>query len=139
MKLSPNMKNEFVKEIDYVIDRMKATNSATEKLYYFSATFGIAQRIINFEYDPELVFIHQVLQFVFNTVNIRIGSMSKGLEAPILVPDSIFDKLEESLSELGKQIGQGKKTYEQLEKMVSLAYSTTGNGYYLYQKGMLKI
>jgi hypothetical protein len=139
MNLSPNMKKELIREIRFVVDRMKTTNSAQEKLYYFSATFGISQRILNFEYDLELAFIYQVLQLVYNAVNIRIGSMSKGLESPILIPDLLFIKLEDTLNELAKKIEDDKETYKELEIMANCAYSTTGNGYYLYQKGMLKI
>ncbi|OGO19966.1 MAG: hypothetical protein A2Z15_06455 [Chloroflexi bacterium RBG_16_50_11] len=139
MNLTIKMKNELIKEIKFVVERMKKVDSPSEKLYYFSAAYGIAHRILNFEYEPELAFIHNVLQSVYNMINTRISTFIKGQETPVSVPNNLFEKLEEALGEMALNIEKGDTTYLQLEKMVNLAYSTTGNGYYLYIKGMLKI
>lgn len=139
MDLSQNMKNELTNEIHFVIKKMRGTSSAAEKLFFFSALFAIAQRIINFEYDPEVIFLHQVLQQVYNTVNGRIMTIATGQQAPIGIPDKLFDSLENSLAELVFNIEKGNKIYPQLQAIMNLGYSMTGNGYYLYLKGMLKI
>ena len=139
MNLSQNMKSELTNEINFVVRQMRDVSSPAEKLYFFSALYGIAQRIINFEYDPELMFIHQVLQFVYNTINARIAMITTGQQTPVGIPDNLFTNLENSLAEMTYNIERGANTYPQLQAMVNLAYSTTGNGYYLYLKGMLKI
>ena len=139
MNLSQNMKSELTNEINFVVKQMREVSSPAEKLYFFSALYGIAQRIINFEYDPELTFIYQVLQFVYNTINAKVSMVGIGQRAPIGIPDNLFNNLENSLAEMAYNIERGADTYQQLQAMVNLAYSTTGNGYYLYLKGMLKI
>ena len=139
MNLSQNMKNELTNEIKFVVKKMNDADSPSEKLYFFSALYGIAQRIINFEYDPELAFIHQVLQFVHNTVNSRIAVITSGQQAPVGIPDNLFTSLQNTLAELAFNIEKGTNVYPQLQAMMNLAYSTTGNGYYLYLKGMLKV
>ncbi len=139
MNLSQNMKNELTNEINFVVKKMRDTSSPVEKLYFFSALYAITQRIINFEYDPEVTFIHQVLQHVYNTVNSRITMITTGQQAQVGIPDNLFTSLENSLAELVFNIEKGTKIYPQLQTMVNLAYSTTGNGYYLYLKGMLKV
>lgn len=139
MKLSPNMKNELTNEIDFVINKMRDTKSLSEKLYFFSALYAIAQRIMNFEYDPELVFIHQVLQHTHTTINNRVASITGGQQSPIGIPNNLFNNLENTLAEMSYNIKKGTKIYTQLQTMVNLAYSTTGNGYYLHLKGKLKI
>ena len=83
MNISQNMKDELVNEIGFVVKKMRETNSPAEKLYFFSALYAIAQRIINFEYDPELTFIHQVLQHTYNTINGRITMMTSSQQAPV--------------------------------------------------------
>ena len=134
MNLSPEMQKTFTDEIHFIVGKMKATDIPAEKLYFFSAGYGMAQRIINFEYEPELSFIHQVLLLVYNMVNTRQAAISAGHG-----PDNLFNRLEEALEEMADRIEQGLETYPTLQKMVNLAYSTTGNGYYLYLKGMLTV
>ena len=139
MNLSPDMQKRFTDEVRFVITRMKKADTPTEKLYFFSAGYGMAQRIINFEYEPELNLILQILQMVYNTVNARLAAISTRQEAGIAIPDGLFSRLEEALEEMVERIDNDAETYPALQKMVNLAYSTTGNGYYLYLKGMLKI
>ena len=139
MNLTPEMQKKFTDEVHFVVESMKNTDTHTEKLYFFSAGYAMAQRIINFEYEPELTFIQQVLQLVYNIVNARFVAMSTRQETGISIPDNLFNSLEEALEEMVKRIEQGTETYPALQKMVNLAYSTTGNGYYLYLKGMIKV
>jgi len=139
MNLSPEMQERFIDEFNFVIKNMKNTDNPTEKLYFFSAGYAMAQRIINLEYEPELNFIQQVLQLVYNMVNARLIAISAGQEGGISIPDKLLTRLEEALEEMVDRIEQGTETYPALQKMVNLAYSTTGNGYYLYLKGMIKI
>ena len=139
MNLSPDMQKRFIDEVNFVIKNMKNTDNPTEKLYFFSAGYAMAQRIINLEYESELAFIQQVLQLVYNMVNARLLAMSMRQEAGVSIPDGLFSSLEEALEEMVDRIEQGVETYPALQRIVNLAYSTTGNGYYLYLKGMLKI
>ncbi len=139
MNLSPEMQERFIDEVNFVIKNMKNTDNPTEKLYFFSAGYAMAQRIINLEYEPELNFIQQVLQLTYNMVNARLIAISAGQEGGISIPDKLLTRLEEALEEMVDRIEQGTETYPALQKMVNLAYSTTGNGYYLYLKGMIKI
>ena len=139
MNLSPDMQKKFIDEVNFVIKNMKNTDNPTEKLYFFSAGYAMAQRIINLEYEPELAFIQQVLQLVYNMVNARLLAMSMRQEAGVSIPDGLFSSLEEALEEMVDRIEQGVETYPALQRIVNLAYSTTGNGYYLYLKGMLKV
>ncbi len=139
MNLSPDMQKRFTDEVHFVVKSMRDTNTPAEKLYFFSAGYAMAQRIINLEYEPELNFIQQVLQLVYNMVNARLTAISAGQEGGISIPDDLFTSLEEALEEIVDRIEQGAETYPALQRIVNLAYSTTGNGYYLYLKGLLKV
>ena len=139
MNISPDMQKSFTDEIRFVIERMKGASDATGKLYFFSAVYAQAQRIINFEYDPELMFIYQVVQLVYNMLNARISAIKIGQEAGISIPDGLFDSLEGALEELADKVSKGMEPYFALQKMVNLAYTTTGNGHYMYLRGMIKV
>ena len=71
MKLSPELRNKLVTEIRYAAEGMKKSEIITDKMYYFSAVYGMLDRVFNFEYDPELVFAHQVIRQAFETINSR--------------------------------------------------------------------
>ena len=133
------MQELFTNEIDFVIQRMNQTNNADEKLYFFTGIYTCANRIINIEFDAELAFIHHVLQAAHQAIAARLMRLQQGLEKPIGIPEKLFDRLEETLKEMLEKIKRGEDTYPVLQTIFNLAYSTTGNGYYLYLKGMLPI
>jgi hypothetical protein len=139
MKLSKTMKGLFVKEVRDVANQIKGTENVEEKLFYFSAVFGAAQRIINIEFDNEMLFIHQITQLAYSQIQQRIVLVKSGQQPTIGLPDNIFDALREMVDELATFVEKGEKTYPILEKMMTLSYSTTGNGYYLFKKGDLKL
>jgi len=139
MNISPDMQKSFTDEIRFVIERMKGTSDTTEKLYFFSAVYSQAQRIFNFEYDPELLFINQVTQLVYNMLNARVSMIKMGQDVSISIPDGLFDSLEGALGELADSVDKGIESYSALQKMVNLAYTTTGNGHYMYLRGAIKV
>jgi len=139
MNISMEMQKKYTDEIRFVLGQMKRVNTHEEKLYYFSAVFGIAQRIVNFEYDPGLMFDFQVLQLVHNMLNARVSAIKARQDGSVSLPEGLFDSLEKALEELVDSIDGGKDSYSALQKMINLAYITTGNGYYMYLKGMIKI
>jgi len=139
MNISKGMQKKFVDEIRFVAEHMETANTVQEKAYFFSAIHGMAQRIVNFEYDPELVFIHQVGQLVHNTINAWLPSIATRQDMAGAISERIFSELVAVLEKMATSIEQGQNTYYALQKMVNLAYSTTGNGRYLYLKGLLKI
>ncbi len=138
MKLSANNKNILVKEIRTAAEYMSKANNAQQKMYFFSAVFGISNRLMNLEFDPELVFIHHVTESTFKNINTNLMMMSQGQSLPS-IPPSLFNKLEDALVQLANYIEEGNPTYPALERISNLSYSTSGNGYYLFLKGMLKI
>ena len=138
MHLSASNQEALVKEIRTVADYMGKANNAQEKMYFFSAVFGIANRLMNLEFDPELGFLHHVTQAAYTTINTHLAVAAQG-QSVATFPPPVFDKLQEALSDLAKYIEEGKQTYPILERISNLAYSTSGNGYYLFLKGSLKI
>ncbi len=137
MKLSKNMKKLFVDELRFVIENMNKSENAVWKMYFFSASYGVANRIMNIECDSELIFVHNVLSAAHSTINSRIGALTSGAELAVGIPENIFGKLVEALEEIITSVQNDQSTYPALEKISNVAYSTTGNGYYLYVRGKL--
>lgn len=139
MKLSKTMTGRFIEELRYVTKQMQGAENPEEKLYYFSAVFGTAQRIVNFEFDSEMLFIHQVTQLVYNQIQQRLVLVNSGQQKSIGLSDKLFDVLRGMVDEMASRIENEETTHPILEKMMTLSYSTTGNGHYLLQKGELKL
>jgi hypothetical protein len=115
---------------------MRDSNDPRGKLFYFTAAYGILPRLFNLEYDQTLVFLHFVLQNLYNIINTRLQTILTGAERTIDFPDAFFTKLEDLFEDLIIKVAKRESFYEPLIKMANLAYVTTGNGYYLYQKGI---
>jgi hypothetical protein len=139
MNISEESRNMIVKEIDYIASKMQKAATPEEKLYYFSATYGLINRVVNFEYDDELIFLHFVLQQAYMALQQRLVALTKGGDSIIPLTEKHFDKLLKTTKELGKKIKQGEEITGTLKEFVILAYTTTGNGYYLLGKGIIKI
>ncbi|NLL90329.1 MAG: hypothetical protein GX226_04410 [Dehalococcoidales bacterium] len=138
MKISKSRKSNLVKELRYVAEKMKSTDNVHEKLFYFSAIYGEVNRIINYEYDPELVLVHQIFNTGYNTIMANLSSNQQGTGI-ITIPPNLFKKLQDTIYVLADNIESNRNIYKELEEVSNLAYSTSGNGYYLYLKGIIKI
>jgi hypothetical protein len=139
MNLSKDKKSLFIDELNFVLQNMRATDKPTEKLYFFSAIFGVANRIFNIEFHSELVFIHNVFQAAYNQINANMTQILQGQGIAIGIPSNVFVGLEIATEELITRISNNQEIYPVLQKISELTYSTTGNGRYLHFKGILTI
>ena len=139
MKLSKNSRNAIVEEFRYAIEKMKEAEDPKGKLYYFSATYGIVNRILNLEFSSELVFLHLVLNTTHGVLNDRIASIESGVETVIKLPEKVFERLVKSTEQLTEKINKNESFYEELQEIALLGYVASGNGFYLYQKGKIKL
>lgn len=134
--------SQIIKEMTVVDDLWKKSVSLEEKLYYFSAVFGTINRVMNFYCDPLLVFVHQILQEVHQALTNRLkASKNPAAESFLVVPPEMVDALCGYTQELKAALEskQDSLVWIILQKMSNLAYATTGNGFYLYLKGEIKL
>ena len=139
MKLSDTSKKILIDEFGYIANRLNKESEIPNKLYVYSAAYSVAYRVLNIEFDLELVLIHNVLRNTYTQINSAFGSIIAGAERVITIPEGLFSFLAQSLQDLADTISKGADTTIPLGKIASAAYATTGNGYYLYQKGILKL
>jgi len=137
MKISKVLKDSLIEEMDFVISKMKKCESVENTLYYFSAIPGAIQRIINIEYTPDLLYAHSILQNTYQSFIQRLSAAKSG--DSVRLTDAQLDALNAYTEEFIEYVEKGLKLDDMLKKFVILSFSTTGNGYYLMQKGVLKI
>ena len=141
MNIEPGNIDHIAKEIDFALQRMVDAVTAEEKLYYFSAVHGVINRVMNFQFDPVLVFAHQVLSTVHGAFMSRLAAMKGGGEKHLAVSKEMVEKLQETLVKFRTALQENDQTKidNALECFANIGYATTGNGFYLYQKSVLKI
>ncbi|MBN1176654.1 MAG: hypothetical protein JXA51_03130 [Dehalococcoidales bacterium] len=139
--LREELRKRLVEEYRYAVNKMQETDDLTRKLFYFSVFFGEAKRLINWEWNRELSLVHLVTQQVHTQIN-------AALQAPNRLPiDWIghFKRLTQVSSELAtyfenvEKEGSTEEIYQILGHLAEIGYTFTGNGHYLYEKGILKI
>ena len=138
MKTSESYRKIITDEIDYVENMMNKAKDIEKKLYFFSGIHAAIQRIFNLEYDSDLVYIQVILQHTYTALTQRLQAVkNKDLVVPLL--EVQIEHLMGIIKELSEKIRSNEDLDGTLKKFAILAYSTTGNGYYLFQKGLLKI
>lgn len=139
MKISQELKKTLVDELRLVAKKVADEIDVRKKIYFFSAAHAMVYRIFNINFDPELVLIHLALNSTHGIVQNLHTLIERGDEKVIQIPDDFFDKLASLTEELATAIDEDKNIYGVLQKMAIIGYSLSGNGYYLYQKGAIKL
>jgi hypothetical protein len=139
MAISDENRKIIVDEIKFAVKQMDANKKKLQKLYYFSAVYGIFHRMYNIQYDTELVFAHFILRSTHDAFQSRLKTIEVGQDTTVSLSDGQFAKLSTLSTQLANNFARKKETDSILKKFAILLYSTTGNGYYLMKKGILKI
>lgn len=139
MELSDNLRRIIAEEFSFISKKIQEETDLSQKIYFFSGSFGMIQRIFNLEYDPELILIHSILRNAHAEINTRVVGIISGQEKVIKLPERLFSSLADAIKELGEAILNKKDCSEYLQKLAVMSYIASGNGYYLFEKGVLKI
>jgi len=133
MNISKINHDIIVNEFTDIIELIDSSTILEDKLYYFSAGYGVINRIMNLQNDPTLIFMHQVMQNCFQSMSQRIAARTK----PNIsgdVPQEMIDQLFSLFKELkiAFQIKDKIRIWEILQRFSILSYAMSGNGYYMY-------
>lgn len=121
-------------EFQDIAKLMRKGETPESKVYYYSACYGMTNRILNLEYDPQLNLIDLILNGTYNLLHGRLSQPDPSYP----LPEEIIDGLPDVIEELAEGIKKGEPL-EALYKIVTLSYVVTGNGYWLYASGKLKL
>lgn len=137
MNLPTDLRERLVNEIGFVVNRIRTQPDLRKKVYYFSGVYGEMVRLLNINYDPQLLFAHNVLSSAYQSMRALSDTIELGRDTTIVFPDNFFDRLCTLLEELANQIRDDQDMYNTLQAISCMSYINTGNGYYLFLKGIL--
>ena len=129
----------LAKEYRYAVTKMQETHP-TRKLFYFSVFFGEAQRVLNLEWNRDLALIYTVTLHVYTQMTTQAPLSG---QLPIDVA-TVHEKLTQAASDLAAYFEKpenestGGELCQVLGRLAEIAYVVSGNGSYLYEKGLIK-
>lgn len=141
MNLSEEYRKLIGDEFEDILRRLSTVKNPADFLYLFSASFGVLNRVMNFECDSTLVFMHHGLHTLHQAVQGRLQASTSSPGELMGVPDVFLKKMADILERLRAAFidGSVSKIHAVLEDASNLAYATTGNGFYLFLTGKLKV
>src|SRR5947208_2779508 len=94
MQLSERDRNRFANELYYIVKQMHEKQADIfSQVYFFSAGFGITQRLLNEKWDAELSLIHLVLQTTYTGIQTRLQSIVSGNDRAVALPEGFMTAL----------------------------------------------
>jgi hypothetical protein len=135
---SDEYKQAIIKELEFVLLKMNESKSGDDKIYYFSAIQGMLHRVMNLEYTDDLLFAFFITNETHKSLLQRSISLKQG-EAVVKLTEQHWVRLIEITKDFLEAVRNDDNLGSVLKQYVILSYSTTGNGNYLMEKGILKI
>jgi hypothetical protein len=127
---------ELIGELRLISERMKKEQDISKKLYYYSAAYGSTNRILRIEFDTELLLADLVLNTAYGLVQSRLQAVMAGDRVVPLKQESI-DELADCVAELADSFEDRKDCCHILQRIASIAFQTTGAGYYMSATGRI--
>jgi len=137
LNISNELREKLVNEIMFVVEKIRTEPDIRKKVYYYSAIYGEMSRVINLSFDRQLLFAHNVLNNSYQLLRARTDSLVLARDSTVDIPGNLFDRICTVLTDLGERIARDQDLYKPLEDISCMTYITTGNGFYLFQKGIL--
>lgn len=131
-------KQAIIKELEFVLLKMNESKSVDDKIYYFSAIQGMLHRVMNLEYTEDLLFAFFITNETHKLLLQRSISLKQG-DAVVKLTEQHWVRLIEITKDFLEAVRNDNNLGSVLKQYVILSYSTTGNGNYLMEKGVLKI
>ena len=143
LELPQAVRENLAKEFRIAADMMKESPDLTVRLYLFSAFYGATNRALNASWNNGLSLLNSMLQGTHAAISARLNQAATGRDRPIQVPNEVSDKLTAVADKLATIMTAHRideaVLFDILVELATLSYSTTGNGFYLYLKGDLKL
>lgn len=136
------IRQRLAAEFRFAASRIAETSDIDTKLYYFSVFFGETSRQLNMHWDADVALLWSVSQSACNAIAAR-NAQATGAFPLGHFPHGFFQAIDEVSVELagafeGKELDL-PRLYAALARTAELTFITTGNGAYLFQKGMVKL
>lgn len=115
---------------------MKGATDLSKELYYYSAAFGVLDRVIKTEFDEDLFAASFVTLASYNTLVTQVN-LNRGGDLTIPVQKKELDAVADEVAALSQRIRKGSDLYSVLRRIMILTFEQTGPGHYLVERGRI--
>lgn len=143
MQLPDNVRQRLASEFRFAAEQMaQAAGDFSAQLYFFSVFFTETNRAFNQTWSDELALLHLVAQSVHRdllTIQPAVMAGQRPLGLPPELPEALTNACV-ALTELFESGGfEAEALYPILARFAEIAYTSNGNGRYLYLKGQIRV
>lgn len=139
MELQQLLREYLVTEFHSVSKGIKDSPDMSTVAYNFSACYSAISRVLNIEFDIDLVLLHFVFNGCYNTILNRVTKLNQNAELQVQFPPDFSEKLSGIVDEFAVRFNDNRDFLDLLSSLTNLCYVVTGNGHFLYQTGRLTI
>ncbi len=139
-----DLRERFAKECRYAVVKMQESPTPAKKLFYFSVIFGEAQRIFNWQWEQDVALIHMVTEQTYS----RLNAANQNITTVAFLAtegEKVYAQLTQAASDLATYLEKTgdkdskEELFNVLGRLSEIGYTVSGNGIYLYEKGMIKL
>jgi hypothetical protein len=143
LSLPKEIKEHMANEFRFAADKMAEASDLSTKMFFYSAFFGAIHRSLNYAWNDDLALLHLAVQNSHQQMKGRLDLAIAGVEPGLGFPPNFGDVLTQFADDLASWFAAKTPDedmfYRLLKRAAVLAYVVTGNGYYLYTKGAIKL
>jgi hypothetical protein len=132
------LRAELVEELRRVENLVRQEPSVEKKIYYFSAAYGITGWTFRYSLYKEVLMADLLLIGAYNMMSERLNLFKSGNHTVPIDP-LIFERICDGLRDLANCFESRESIFDALQTITIAAYSMTGPGNYIREKGDLKI
>ena len=107
-------------------------------LFYYSVFYTETSRILNSAWDTDVLLIHDVVQLTHSAAQQRFNTPERVVQLPSNYGQLIIASAGDLVSWIEGNQGR-EKLLGILGRIAELGYIATGNGYYLRDRGLIKL
>lgn len=116
-------------ELEFIIKKMKEEPDLVKKVFYYSAVKGALERVQRYSCEKELLISVPLTEISYVLINDRINHLRSG-DNMVPITEEMLKTLIEGVIELKQAIENDQVTYPAIEKLMDVAYCSSGPGFY---------
>ena len=137
-KLPKRIKDSLAKEFRFAAERMADAPALALRLYFFSAFYGELRRVVNYHWDADLALAHAVLSDTYQQMFSASNSSDRIIQVAEIMEHLIPVAIELAEHFEADEVDRNK-VRDSLARIAEIGFASTGNGFYLYLKGDIKL
>ena len=139
MRLPSNLRERWLGELKFALGKMQEfEDNPPSLMFYYSVFYTETSRILNSAWDTDILLIHNVVQLTHSAAQQRFKTPERVVQLPPNYRQLIIASAGDLVSWIEGNQGR-ERLLGILGRIAELGYIATGNGYYLRDRGLIRL